>query len=87
MFKHVALASLIAMSTVAAAPASAQMSGDMKMECSEAGMKKAKMDMMKMSDGAKKDMAMKHMDMAQDAMMKKDMAACEMHMKEAMKPM
>ena len=37
-----------------------------------------------MTDTAKQKMAMDHMDMAKKSMGTKDMAGCEMHMKEAM---
>jgi len=57
------------------------------MECNEASMSKMKTDVMGMSDGEKKTMAMDHMKMAEDSMMKKDMKACTMHMQETMKAM
>lgn len=66
-------------------PAFAQKSGSMmKPSCTESGMKMADDSMMSMSDPAKKDMAMKEMDMAKSMMMKKNMKGCMMHMHKAM---
>jgi hypothetical protein len=81
MIKTTLLAAAVSLSVFAIAPASAQMG---KMECSEASMKEAKGDMMKMSDKGKQEMAMKEMKMAEDMMMKKDDKGCMMHMEKAM---
>jgi hypothetical protein len=81
MIKGTLIAASVALSFVAAAPAYAQMG---KMECSDAAMKDAKADMMKMSDKGKQETAMKEMKMAEDMMMKKDDKGCAMHMEKAM---
>jgi hypothetical protein len=65
-------------------PASAQ---DQNMLCDEATMTKMNTGMGAMTDAAKKDEAMKEMQMAKDAMDKKDNAGCKMHMANAMKMM
>ena len=74
-----------AVAALFAFPALAQ--DKMAMECSEDGMMKSNESMMKMEDGEQKTMAMKEMDMAKEAMTKKDMEGCKMHMEEAMKAM
>jgi hypothetical protein len=50
-----------------------------KMDCTKSDMKKINAEMMKMSSGDKKQVAMKEMDMA-ESMMKN----CMMHMEKAM---
>ena len=77
---------LIAVLIAFGATTSAFAADDM-MECNDASMAKMKTEVMGMSDGTKKTMAMDHMKMAQDSMMKKDMKACTMHMQESMKAM
>ena len=59
-------------------------SSSMTADCTESGMSNANSSMMKMTDKTKQDMAMKEMGMAKDAMGKKDMAGCKMHMDKAM---
>jgi hypothetical protein len=74
------LKSAIALGFVAAtfafAPAQAAMM------CSDADMMKMQSGVDKMSDPAKKDMAMKEMAMAKDSMIKKDDKGCAMHMEK-----
>jgi hypothetical protein len=50
--------------------------------CNAADMMKMQSGVDKMSDPAKKDMAMKEMAMAKDSMMKKDEKGCSMHMEK-----
>lgn len=83
------LATLFAAAAIlTAAPAFAQMSsgkmsGDMPMTCQ--GMMDKQMPMMNsMSDGNKKMMAMKEMDMAKKAMSSGNEKTCMMHMKKSM---
>jgi hypothetical protein len=57
------------------------------MMCDEASMMKMNTGMEAMTDAAKKEEAMKEMQMAKDAMDKKDDANCKMHMENAMKMM
>ena len=82
MTKSILLAAALAFGLAAPAFAASDM-----MECNDASMAKMKTEVMGMSDGTKKTMAMDHMKMAQDSMMKKDMKACTMHMQETMKAM
>ena len=55
-----------------------------KMNCTTADMDATNAKIKSMTDAAKQKMAMDHMDMAKKSMDGKDMAGCEMHMKEAM---
>lgn len=57
------------------------------MKCDDASMMKMQSHMDAMTDPAKKDMAMKEMQMAKDAMKAKKMDDCAMHMDGAMKAM
>lgn len=75
---------VFAIASIVAAPAFAQTSGTMKMDCSEASMNKANADMMKMTDATKKAAAMKEMEMAKAMMAKKDEKGCMTHMENAM---
>jgi hypothetical protein len=81
MFKKL-LGSIAIAALLAVAPASAQ-TGTM-MDCTDANMTKASVDMDKMPSGEKKEMAMKEMTIAKDMMAKKDMAQCKTHMNKAM---
>ena len=68
-------------------PASAQ---DTMMKCDDASMMKMQTEMDAMSDPAmknKKDMTMKHMDLAKASMKEGKMEDCTMHMGEASKEM
>jgi hypothetical protein len=67
----------------AIAPAAAQD----KMMCDEASMMKMNTGMEAMTDAAKKEEAMKEIQMAKEAMDKKDDAGCKMHMENAMNMM
>lgn len=82
MNKVLAFAALSA-TLLTVAPAVAQTSGAMKMDCSEKGMKMANDSMMKMTDATKKTAAMKEMEMAKNMMAKKDEKNCMMHMEKA----
>ena len=55
-----------------------------KVSCTAVDMDATNAKIKAMTDTAKQKMAMDHMDMAKKSMDGKDMAACEMHMKEAM---
>ena len=55
--------------------------------CTEADMTKMNADIMKMTDAAKMDGAMKEMAMAKDMMAKSDNAGCTTHMNNAAKMM
>lgn len=57
------------------------------MKCDDASMMKMQGHMDAMTDPAKKDMAMKEMQMAKDAMKAKKMDDCATHMDGAMKAM
>jgi hypothetical protein len=57
------------------------------MMCDEASMMKMNTSTEAMTDAAKKEEAMKEMQMAKEAMEKKDDAGCKMHMENAMKMM
>lgn len=57
------------------------------MKCDDASMMKMQGHMDAMTDPSKKDMAMKEMQMAKDAMKAKKMDDCAMHMDGAMKAM
>lgn len=80
-----------AASLLLAAPAFAQgmkdTMGSNAMACDDTSMMKTNDMVMKMGDGAKKQMAMKEMGMAKDAMAKKDSKGCMMHMQNAEKAM
>ena len=76
MIKTLASAAAFSGLLFAAAPAFADCAADMKMTDAM---------MMKSTDAAKKDMAMKEMEMAKDMMAKKDETGCMMHTGEAMK--
>jgi hypothetical protein len=77
---------------IAAALASVALSGaaraDMMAACNDETMKKAEMDLMAMTDPAKKDMmemGMKELDMAKMAMKDSKEKDCSMHLDAAMK--
>ena len=55
-----------------------------KMECTDAEMMKMNSTIDAMGAGSSKTMAMDHMKMAKDSMIKSDMSGCSMHMNEAM---
>ena len=56
----------------------------MKVNCTAGDVDATNAKIKAMTDTAKQKMAMDHMDMAKKSMDSKDMAGCEMHMKEAM---
>ena len=82
MLKAIFAATLLS-AAFALSPASAQ-----TMTCSEADMMKAQASIDKMTDMAKKEMAMKEMTMAKEKMTAKDEKACMEHIKmmEGMMP-
>ena len=55
-----------------------------QMECTETGVNAMNADIQSMSDGEAKTTAMAEMKMAEEAMAKKEMKACETHMYNAM---
>ena len=55
-----------------------------QMECNETSLKAMYADIQAMNDGEAKTTAMTKMKMAEEAMAKKDMKACESHMYDAM---
>lgn len=56
----------------------------MDMACDDASMMKLETDTNAMTDASKKEIAMKEMAMAKEAMTAKDMEKCKMHMDNAM---
>ena len=57
------------------------------MKCDDASMMTMQTKIDAMTDKNKKDMAMKHMEMAKDSMKANKMDDCKMHMEETMKGM
>ena len=55
-----------------------------KMNCTAADIDATNAKIKSMTDASKQKMAMDHMDLAKKSLDGKDMASCEMHMKEAM---
>ena len=85
MFRSTLVAAAFAIAFIQ--PAFAQ---DVMMKCDDASMMKMQTEMDAMTDPAmkeKKEMAMKEMDMAKEAMKANKMDDCKMHMEGAMKEM
>ncbi len=82
MILKITCAALMAVVTLAAAPALAKSKST---GCSEITMAKTDDTVMKMPDGENKTTAMQEMTSAKSSMSQKDMAGCSMHMNKAMK--